>query len=179
MNYGAVNQSCRLTFQVTCYKYRGSEAHPPTTFLSSGQSILIIITTQPASNQFPQAKERTTKMSSEFDERGLFAAERLFLQLLEAFPTYVAEFEAKWKSWLQVILPASEFAYPAVNYFHFANLIYAGPPPGLRFPSLTPSWLSGQRFSLLSCGRWECTMAKMIWPCTCVCPAARKWYKVL
>ncbi len=45
---------------------------------------------------------------SENQERVIWSTSRLYLSLLEAFPKYVQDFQAKWKEWQQVI-SAEEF----------------------------------------------------------------------
>ncbi len=41
-------------------------------------------------------------------ERAIWSASRLYLSLLEAFPKYVQDFQAKWNDWQQAI-SAEEF----------------------------------------------------------------------
>jgi hypothetical protein len=48
-------------------------------------------------------EERVTEPS----DKALWSAQKLFLNLLEAFPGLVADFEAKWQSWQQAISSSS------------------------------------------------------------------------
>jgi hypothetical protein len=53
-------------------------------------------------------------MATEVSEKTVHSVESLFLKLLEAFPAYTADFEAKWQSWQQAISPSSEFVPPVI-----------------------------------------------------------------
>lgn len=48
-------------------------------------------------------------------DRALHSAQRIALKLMEAFPAYWNDFDAKWKSWKQAISPSAEFVNPLLH----------------------------------------------------------------
>ena len=54
---------------------------------------------------------------SENQERVVWSTSRLYLSLLEAFPKYVQDFQAKWNDWQQAI-SAEEFVLLSLQIIH-------------------------------------------------------------
>ena len=52
----------------------------------------------------------------EANEKIVWSTTRLYLSLLETFPNYVQDFEAKWKDLQEAISHSAEFATPTSNH---------------------------------------------------------------
>lgn len=56
----------------------------------------------------------------EIDENTIWSSERLYLRLLDTFPKYIENFEAKWNDWQQAISAQEFSAYP-LPYWHLCH----------------------------------------------------------
>jgi hypothetical protein len=70
-------------------------------------------------------------------ERIVWSTTRLYLSLLETFPKYVEDFQAKWNDWQQAI-SADEFVPPQSSIYSRSNLLPTAYQLGPRSPPSQP-----------------------------------------